>query len=98
MENRMNDQLWFPVSGNTFADAQMKAAYIVPYAVGEVNAAYLFGRKPDEGYEEIWSERNGLMLHHGIEKVFDDGRIFIVRLPADQTGAGKRISNAGKKG
>jgi hypothetical protein len=57
--------------------------------VGEASAAYLFGRRPVEVYEEIWSERNELMLQHLIEKVFDDGRKVIVPLPADQTGTGR---------
>jgi hypothetical protein len=76
-------KIWCPVSGKEFEASTMKAAHIVPYSIGEANATYLFGSKPDEGYGVIWSERNGLMLHTVLEKIFDDGRMVIVPDPTD---------------
>lgn len=77
------ENLWCPVSGNAFDLRIMTAAHIVPYAIGEENAAYLFGTRPDEGYSAIWSERNGLMLHYVLKEVLDDGRMVIMPDPTD---------------
>ncbi|KAK5190299.1 hypothetical protein LTR47_005707 [Exophiala xenobiotica] len=76
-------KIWCPISGREFYGDSMKAAHIVPHSIGEANAAYLFGLKPYEGFQVIWSERNGLMLHQSIEKIFDDGRLVIVPDPTD---------------
>ncbi|KIW63917.1 hypothetical protein PV04_08881 [Phialophora macrospora] len=76
--------IWCPISGKEHAPALMKAAHIVPYSIGETNAAYLFGVKPHEGYNVIWSEKNGLLLNWDFEKRFDDGRIVIMPDPTDE--------------
>ncbi|KAK5461552.1 hypothetical protein LTR20_006476 [Exophiala xenobiotica] len=76
-------KIWCPISGREFYGDSMKAAHIVPHSIGEANAAYLFGLKPYEGFQVIWSERNGLMIHQSIEKIFDDGRLVIVPDPTD---------------
>ncbi|KEF60196.1 uncharacterized protein A1O9_05046 [Exophiala aquamarina CBS 119918] len=78
-----SSKIWCPISGREFETSTMKAAHIVPYAIGEENATYLFGSKPGEGYGLIWSERNGLMLHNTLEKILDDGRMVIVPDPTD---------------
>ena len=77
-------KIWCPTSGTEFEASIMKAAHILPYSIGEANAAYLFGCDPSEGYEAIWSERNGLMMHTTLEKIFDDGRMVIVPDPMDK--------------
>jgi hypothetical protein len=77
-------KIWCPTSGAEFKASIMKAAHILPYSIGEANAAYLFGCDPSEGYEAIWSERNGLMMHTTLEKIFDDGRMVIVPDPMDK--------------
>lgn len=77
------NKIWCPVSGNEFEAAIMKAAHIVPYSIGETNAAYMFGSDPGEGYDVIWSERNGFMMHVTLERIFDDGRMVIVPDPMD---------------
>jgi hypothetical protein len=77
------NKIWCPVSGKEFEASAMKAAHMVPYSIGETNAAYLFGSKLDEGYDVIWSERNGFMLHNILEKIFDDGRMVIIPDPTD---------------
>ena len=82
-EFQIMNKIWCPVSGKEFEASAMKAAHIVPYSIGETNAAYLFGSKLDEGYDVIWSERNGFMLHTILEKIFDDGRMVIIPDPTD---------------
>jgi HNH endonuclease len=77
------NKIWCPVSGKEFEALAMKAAHIIPHSIGETNAAYLFGSKLDEGYDVIWSERNGFMLHNVFEKIFDDGRMIIIPDPTD---------------
>ena len=47
----------------------MIAAHIVPYGIGEANAAYFFGQDVTEGFEVLWSETNGLMMHRALEKI-----------------------------
>jgi hypothetical protein len=74
---------WCPVLHQTFSMGDIKAAYIVPYCTGEENAAYMFGVPLREGYETVWTERNGLLLHHVIEEIFDDGRLVILPDPTD---------------
>jgi hypothetical protein len=36
---------------------------IVPYSIGETNAAYLFGSEVSDEYDVIWSECNALMMN-----------------------------------
>jgi hypothetical protein len=77
------NKIWCPVSGKEFEASAMKAAHIIPHSIGETNAAYLFGSKLDEGYDVIWSERNGFMLHNVFKEIFDDGRMVIIPDPTD---------------
>ncbi|KAF2183511.1 hypothetical protein K469DRAFT_710703 [Zopfia rhizophila CBS 207.26] len=77
------NKIWCPVSGKEFEASVMKAAHIVPHSIGEANAAYLFGSNLGEGYDVIWSERNGFMMHNILEKIFDDGRMVIIPDPMD---------------
>jgi len=63
----------------------VNAAHIVPQSIGETNAAYLFGYKVEGGFDVIWSEQNGLMMHSALEKIFDDGRIVIIPDPTDES-------------
>jgi hypothetical protein len=76
--------IWCPISGKEFPTGLTKAAHIVPYSIGEANAAYLFGSKPHEGYDIIWSEKNGLMMNSVFETKFDDGRMVIMPDPSDE--------------
>lgn len=50
----------------------------MPYSIGETNAAYLFGTNPAEGYDVLWSERNGLMMYSLFKGIFEDGRMVII--------------------
>jgi HNH endonuclease len=79
-----SNKMWCPISEREFEVSEMTAAHIVPYSIGETNAAYLFRAKVDEGYDVIWSERNGFMVHNILEKIFDDGRTVIIPDPTDE--------------
>ena len=79
-----NPEGWCPVSKQMWQLEDVTAAHIVPYAVGEVNAAYLFGLDPEESYEAIWSVKNGLLLHKKIEKALDDAKVVIIPDEQDQ--------------
>ena len=61
----------------------MVAAHIFPRSLAESQAAYMFGRKLDEGYDLIWSEKNGLMLHKDAERDLDNGPMVIVPDPTE---------------
>ncbi len=71
-----------PVRKDYFDDPNvLVAAHLVPFAIGGLNAAYLFGVDKDRGHESIWSINNGLILHKQIEKTLDDARLVIVPDP-----------------
>ncbi len=70
--------LWCPITKSMHRPRDVKAAQLVPYAIGEVNAAYLFGLDPDKGYEAVWSTANGLLLYDEIEEAFDAARLVII--------------------
>jgi hypothetical protein len=76
--------IWCPISGKEFPSALMKATQIIPYSIGETNASYLFGSGPHEGYEVVWSEKNGLMMNSVFETKFDDGRMVVMPDPSDE--------------
>lgn len=77
------NKIWCPVSGKEFEASIMKAAHIVPYSIGETNAAYLFRSKLDEEYDVIWLEKNGFILHTIFKKIFNNGRMVIIPDPTD---------------
>lgn len=70
---------WCPVTKNWYLATDVTAAHVVPYSIGEVNAAYLFGLNPESGYEAIWSVKNGMPLHTKVEQALDAARIIIVQ-------------------
>lgn len=73
-----NLECWCPVSRRNWLEEDMVEAHIVPYSIGEINAAYLFGLDLEKGYEAVWSIQNGLLLHNKIEKALNAARIIIV--------------------
>ena len=70
--------LWCPVTRKWHESSNMRAAHIVPHAIGEFNASYIFGVPLDKGWKVLWWFDNGLILHPRIEKHFDNARIVIV--------------------
>lgn len=64
-------------------------AHIVPYGVGEFNAAYIFGVPVDKGWETIWSYKNGLVLHNRIKQAMDATQLVVV--PDGESGDGLKV-------
>lgn len=58
--------------------SNVKTAHLVPYAIGEVNAAYIFGLLVGEGWNVLWTPYNGILLHQKVEEAMDKGRLLIV--------------------
>jgi hypothetical protein len=63
----------------------MKAAHLIPYCIGESNAAYLLGVSLTEGFDALWSYKNGLYIHHRIEEALDAAQLVIVPDRDDNT-------------
>jgi hypothetical protein len=74
------EALWCPVTrGYPIAsDVLVKAAHLVPFAIGETNAAYIFGVELDEGFDCVWSEKNGLLLHTTVKKALENAQLVII--------------------
>lgn len=66
---------WCPILQDYFPPSQMKAAHIFPWKHGQDMMDSIFGKiRPSE----LFSSRNGLLIHQSIEDVFDCGFIFVV--------------------
>lgn len=70
--------LWCPITRAWHDSMSMTTAHIVPYEIGEVNAAYIFGLPPDEGWATIWSFENGLLLYSRVEQAMDAAQLVII--------------------
>ncbi|OAP54031.1 hypothetical protein AYL99_11791 [Fonsecaea erecta] len=75
---QQTDHRWCPITKRHHHYSMIRAAHIIPYALGETNAAFLFGLPLDRGYEAIWNPENGLFLLKAIEEMFDLAVIQIV--------------------
>ncbi|KAF2870860.1 hypothetical protein BDV95DRAFT_607977 [Massariosphaeria phaeospora] len=75
------DTSWCPVTRELCEGDQIHAAHIVPRAVGEENAAYIFGYPPEDGHLILWATENGLSLSTHVEKAFDKARFVIIPDP-----------------
>ncbi|KAF2135874.1 uncharacterized protein K452DRAFT_292877 [Aplosporella prunicola CBS 121167] len=71
-------KLWCPVTKKLHNKKYVKAAHIVPYGIGEYNAAKLFGVPLKDGFTKIWNEENGLLLNSEVEEAMDRCRLVIV--------------------
>ena len=77
------DGLWCPVVKDFIIPEMVKAAHIVPNKLGQKRMDTIFG--PDSAHE-LFSARNGLLLHTSIEENFDRHLLVIVPdapIPAD---------------
>lgn len=71
-------QLWCPVTRAWHDSMITTVAHIVPYGIGEFNAAYIFGVPVEDGWKTIWDYRNGMILSYRIRKALDAGQLVIV--------------------
>jgi hypothetical protein len=78
--------LWCCISGAWHTGGRgagrVRAAHIVPYNIGELNANYLFG-PPSDGAEHLMSPRNGLPMKAAYEEFMDEGSLVLV--PAENS-------------
>ena len=68
-------QAWCPISREWLRQDYLKAAQIVPVAVGELNAAYIFGVPPEQGWDMLWNTGNGIQMQGSAEEEFDRARL-----------------------
>lgn len=52
--------------------------HLVPYAIGEVNAAYIFGLPAGDGWNALWTAQNGIPLYYKDEEAMSKGRLLIL--------------------
>ena len=70
--------VWCPVTQAWHEVTNVRTARLVPYAIGEVNAAYIFGLPVEDGWNALWTPHNGMPLYHKVEEAMDNGRLLIV--------------------
>lgn len=80
-------EYWCPVSKIWSPPEEMRAAHLVRHHFGYIQVGCLFG-EPNNGYDHVWSVRNGLHLNMAVEGVFDRRKIIIV--PYDGSNDGQR--------
>ena len=67
--------LWCPILGVWVEKEVMRAAHIFPWRHGQETMDTIFGkRRPSE----MFSERNGMLMHKWLEDSFDKGKLVIV--------------------
>ena len=77
-----NELLWCPIMQRYAPSGSRTAAHIVPHALGFRNVGFLFG-EPDNGFDLLWSVRNGITMASILEKDFDRGDFVLVPVPSD---------------
>ena len=73
-ENCELDCLWCPVLGQWVDKEMVKASHIFPWKHGQATMDAIFGEKRPS---EMFSERNGLLMHARLEEAFDKG-VFVI--------------------
>lgn len=66
----------------------MRAAHLVSHHFGYAQVGCLFG-EPKNGYDHVWSVRNGLHFQRAVNEAFDKEKIII--LPYDESIDGQRF-------
>ena len=77
---------WCPISHCYHNRKNMRAAHIVPFAIGEFNCAYLFGRSDSDGDRpnHLFDVRNGLLIHEDLEEALDRVQLAIVPCESEE--------------
>lgn len=76
--------MWCPVLGRYVDQAAMTAAHIFGYALGQELMTEIFGDEEGER-DELFSPKNGMMMHSEAEKRFDKGLIVFVPSVDDES-------------
>lgn len=79
-----DETVWCPVLGDFFVRQLCLAAHIIPWSLKQKTMDIIFG---PESADELFSVRNGLMLHAEVEECFDKHQIvFVPSTPVPQKG------------
>lgn len=78
------DGFWCPISQRYVHKTDAVAAHIVPHAIGEENASYIFGLPRDQGWSVLWDKCNGMCLYRAVESALDHGEVVIVPWKDDE--------------
>lgn len=70
--------IWCPVTQAWHEASNVTTAHLVPSAIGEANAAHIFGLPSGDGWNALWTPHNGIPLYHKVEEAMDKGRLLIV--------------------
>ena len=68
--------VWCPISKKYYTSNDIRAAHIVPHAIGDISCAYLFGEDISTGH--LMNPRNGILIHDLFEQAMDKAQISIV--------------------
>lgn len=68
------DYIWCPVLGQWVDEDMITASHIFPWKHGQATMDAIFGEKKPS---DMFSERNGLLLHKKVEQAFDKG-VFVI--------------------
>ncbi|MCJ1470987.1 hypothetical protein MMC07_009635 [Pseudocyphellaria aurata] len=78
------EEYWCPILGCFHGKHAMKAAHIVPYSLGQDLMTDIFGAEENEK-NELFSAKNGILMHSGAEERFDKGFFVIVPSANDES-------------
>ncbi|KAF3027321.1 hypothetical protein E8E15_005644 [Penicillium rubens] len=67
--------MWDPIIGDYVEEESIQASHLFPYMNGQDTMDAIFGKKRSE---ELFSPRNGLLLHTRLERYWDAGKFVIV--------------------
>lgn len=70
--------VWDPVVQKWFDHGEIKCAHIMPLSIGPEIAAYILGRKPEEGKAVLFSASNAIPLCTTLEGLFDSHNAVIM--------------------
>lgn len=81
-ESEDGEELWCPVLREYNFAAHRKAAHIFPKALGQDNMTIISGPEADN---DLYSQRNGLILYGVLEEAFDQQKVVIVPSDAESS-------------
>lgn len=76
------DKIWCCISQGFFDQENVRAAHIVPYALGPELVDYIFGSGSGSRLD---TADNCLLIHESVEKAFDNGNFVLLLVDASET-------------
>ncbi|KAJ5491674.1 hypothetical protein N7539_003241 [Penicillium diatomitis] len=72
---KVGKELWCPILGQFFPHDEIVAGHLFPYGHSKANMDGIFGK---DASLDMFSARNGILLHENIEAVFDIGKLALI--------------------